>query len=612
MNRKINFILQTIWKDNRKLLVLSAAQLPLQVLLPWLQIFLTRTLVMGIERQDPLYRYAAGIGSIFLLQMGVNSLKEWVTATAEWENKTLVYSLSAPMDEKTLTTAYANVEGAAGQRIRQRALNAVYAFGQSVVLRSVSFLVNLCGLLFYGLTIGRCDPAILAVVTVTTGGGYLAAVLLRRCEQRQKETLVDCDRKMNYLENEGQSLQAARELRLYDMAGLFSGLYRSSMERRKRSTDRIAHVKALVCSGESLLAFVRNFVTYYYLIHLAVTGRILVGDLVLMTGMAAGLSVWMRGLIGDAGELKRLGLYLDDYFAWLDLGEAWQTSKKRTEEISHEEINAEAISDGAAGNTAAACAPSLTFEHVGFCYEGAQEDTLRDITLTVRAGEKMAIVGRNGAGKTTLVKLLSGLYRPDRGRILLDGEDITGYSDEAYFARLAVVFQDIQLLPVSIAENVSSHIRGKTDRQRVAWSLEQAGIGEKVRNLPAGEDTCLQRAAREDAVELSGGEQQKTMLAKALYKGGDVLILDEPTAALDPIAENDIYRKYNEMTQGVTSFFISHRLASTSFCDRIILLEDGRIAEQGTHEELLAKRGRYWEMFNVQSRYYTEGGRDDF
>lgn len=211
-----------------------------------------------------------------------------MTATAEWENKTLVYSLSAPMDKKTLTTAYANVEGAAGQRIRQRALNAVYAFGQSVVLRSVSFLVNLCGLLFYGLTIGRCDPAILAVVTVTTGGGYLAAVLLRRCEQRQKETLVDCDRKMNYLENEGQSLQAAKELRLYDMAGVFSRLYRSSMERRKRSTDRIAHVRALVCSGESLLAFVRNFVTYYYLIHLAVTGRILVGDLVLMTGMAAG------------------------------------------------------------------------------------------------------------------------------------------------------------------------------------------------------------------------------------------------------------------------------------------------------------------------------------
>ncbi len=225
----------------------------------------------------------------------------------------------------------------------------------------------------------------------------------------------------------------------------------------------------------------------------------------------------------------------------------------------------------------------------------------------VRPGQRLAIVGKNGAGKTTLVKLLSGLYKPTSGKILLDGEDITSYGREAYFAAISAVFQDILLLPVSIRQNVSSRTDGETDEGRVLQSLEKAGLHEKVLQLPQGADTPMQKQVRSDGIDLSGGEQQKIMIAKAVYKEANILILDEPTAALDPLSENDIYQKYNELSQGMTSFFISHRMASTMFCDHIILLDGGRIMEQGSHQELMELRGEYWKMFTVQSRYYREG-----
>ena len=191
--------------------------------------------------------------------------------------------------------------------------------------------------------------------------------------------------------------------------------------------------------------------------------------------------------------------------------------------------------------------------------------------------------------------------------MLLNGEDIRKYNRRDYYALFSAVFQDFSMLEASVAENVSQKVEG-IDEARVWACLEQAGLTEKIQSLPDGIQTKLGRQVYEDGVELSGGETQRLMLARALYKDGPILALDEPTAALDPIAENDIYRKYNEMTAGKTSLFISHRLASTRFCDRILFLADGVIAEEGTHESLIALCGGYAKLFEVQSRYYQEGG----
>ena len=235
---------------------------------------------------------------------------------------------------------------------------------------------------------------------------------------------------------------------------------------------------------------------------------------------------------------------------------------------------------------------------------------LDHISFSVKAGEKIAVVGENGAGKTTLVKLLCGLTEPVEGRILLGGAEAKKLNREEYYKLFSVVFQDIHLLPVTVAENVICRewTGEQEERDKIQRALRMAGLWEKVEKMPEKEDTYLLKGIREGAVDLSGGEKQKLALARALYENRKLLILDEPTAALDPIAEGEMYMRYADLTKGKTSIFISHRLSSTRFCDRILFMENGKITESGTHEELMEKNGKYAVLFALQSKYYQECG----
>ena len=245
------------------------------------------------------------------------------------------------------------------------------------------------------------------------------------------------------------------------------------------------------------------------------------------------------------------------------------------------------------------------FENVSYRYPGAKEDTIKNLDLTIHPGEKLAIVGLNGAGKTTLIKLLSGFLDPNEGRVLLNGTDIREFDRRKYYELFSAVFQDFSVLPATIRENVTQSL-DKPDIERLWRALELAGLSSKVKSLPSELETQVTRDVYEDGTELSGGETQRLMLARVIYRNSPVILLDEPTAALDPIAENEIYLRYNEIAEGNISVFISHRLASTRFCDRILYLEDGGIVEEGTHDELMSAGGKYAELFEVQSKYYSE------
>ena len=249
---------------------------------------------------------------------------------------------------------------------------------------------------------------------------------------------------------------------------------------------------------------------------------------------------------------------------------------------------------------------SFEFDNVSFKYPGQDIYALKNINLKISSGEKLAIVGANGAGKTTLIKLIMKLYEPTQGRILLNGVDIKEYNREEYFKLFSPVFQNVECFAMPIYQNISFEEEKNTDMNKVRRVLEQSGLKSKIDCYNRDLYSNLLKIFDKEGIDLSGGEKQRLAMARAMYKGGQVIILDEPTAALDAIAEDKMYREFDKMIKGKTAIFISHRLGSTRFCDKIAMFDGGEIVEEGTHEELIAKNGKYAYMYELQSQYYKD------
>ena len=248
----------------------------------------------------------------------------------------------------------------------------------------------------------------------------------------------------------------------------------------------------------------------------------------------------------------------------------------------------------------------IEFKNVSFKYPNANEYILKNINIKISAGERLAIVGKNGAGKTTFIKLLSRLYDVTEGEILLDGININQYSYAQYYELLSIVFQDYNLLAFSIYENICMKRYDERFEKKILSLCEAAGLAKKINELPRGICSALYKYYESDGIELSGGESQKLAIVRALYKESPIIILDEPTAALDPVAEYDIYRHFQQMIGNRTAIYISHRLSACKFCDRIAVIEDGKIIEIGSHEKLLMnENGIYSKMYKTQATYYN-------
>ena len=295
------------------------------------------------------------------------------------------------------------------------------------------------------------------------------------------------------------------------------------------------------------------------------------------------LSAQLKILAEKAGTVYSEGEYVYDFFSFMDedLGERGGT---------HPAI---------AGDTL-----EIEFKNVSFKYPRTEKYIFRNLDFTIHKGERLAIVGVNGAGKSTLVKLMTGMFEPTEGEILINGIPIGKFDKKALYSMFSVVFQDVNVLAYTVLENVSCHAEG--DRARAMDALDRVGLGEKVRAYPKGLDQTLLKIIEEDGTDLSGGEAQKLAIARALYKNANMVIMDEPTAALDALAEAEIYENFASLVAGKTAVYISHRLASTRFCDHIALFDGSGLAEYGTHDTLMALGGKYYEMFTVQGKYYSE------
>lgn len=499
-------------------------------------------------------------------------------------------SMDQELYAKCLDVDVQFLESAAGQEKVKNAVRAIQSGNEIGVGRHLAEVFNmaknLLGLLIYSATIIRVAPFFLPLLIFQT---VLVAILHGRAGDAQARLEDENQENWNsalYLKTESILAQNGKDIRLYRLGKWFSCFFHEVIDKIVAIQDKEQGNVTKVEIVEKLLTFVRDLLIYGYLIWRMAEGTLSVAEFLLYTGMTAGFGAWMNGLFTAYVGLLQNNMHVDAYRDFLQV-EAAGTGRKDVPERPgkvHE----------------------IRLEHVSFCYGDSGEDAISDVNLTIRPGERLALVGRNGAGKTTLVKLLCGLYHPTGGRILMDGQDISGMIPSEYFKEFAVVFQDVFSFSFSLADNVSCTESERTDEKRLKESLFEAGLWEKVASLPKGIRTMVNKDLDEEGVLLSGGEQQKLMLARALYRNAPFVILDEPTAALDPIAEGEMYEKYEGMLQEKTGVFISHRLSSTRFCDRILFLENGRIAEEGTHDELMARQGPYAEMFSLQAKYYQE------
>ena len=316
----------------------------------------------------------------------------------------------------------------------------------------------------------------------------------------------------------------------------------------------------------------------------ALGGAFGIGEVTQYVGAITALALNLSDLFNEIGRLHHNTKHLDRLYEYLDLPNRMYRGSLTTEKRSDRRYEVE-------------------FRDVSFRYPGSDQWALRHVSMKFSVGQRLAIVGENGSGKTTFIKLLCRLYDPTEGQILLNGIDIRKYDYQDYMQIFSVVFQDYKLLSFPLGQNVAAAESYKKDR--ALRSLADSGFDERLNDLPKGLDTCLGLDFEEDGIELSGGESQKVAIARALYKDGSFLILDEPTASLDPIAEAEIYEKFNDISGDRTAIYISHRLSSCKFCDEIVVFDEGQIVQKGSHEELLADEcGKYHELWTSQAKYY--------
>ena len=488
------------------------------------------------------------------------------------------------MSRKMQTMEYKYVEDSSFQEKNYKALNACNNNADGVegvyntICKMPAELLTVVGMM---VMVCFLNPVILVVLALHTAAIMWASRKSHNYRYNKKEDIAKATRKMKYYSDTTNNFAFGKDIRIFNLRDRILSNYRIEIDAYTSLMKNIFKKEWLYGLLGVVTMLISNVAMYGLLIYYSYNGM-QISYFTMYVFLISALMERMVKLGEDIAFIKNQGQYVSDFFRLMD--EELVESGSLTDVPDQVEIR---------------------FDHVTFRYPNTDKDIFKDFSFTIKKGERLAIVGVNGAGKTTLVKLMCGLYHPTEGHIYINDVDIREYDKNTLYNIYGTVFQDFSILAFSVKENVAATSEN-IDEDRVKLALESVGLGKKLEDLPKGLDTMMLKVVDEEGTDFSGGERQKLAIARALYKDAPMVIMDEPTAALDALAEADIYQNFSQLVEGKTAVYISHRLASTKFCDKIALFDGEGLREYGTHDELMEMKGMYYDMFVVQGKYYQE------
>ena len=591
LGQNIAYMVSLAWRQRRSVILFALAMAAASILLSLTQLFIVPSILGAVEAKVSIAELTAIIllftGALILL----SAAGSYLSSCSQFGRIEVRLIIGSMIQNKALTMSYPDIED---QNVRKKMDKASMLVTSNTAATEViwttlmNLLKNVVEFIVYLSLLTTLNPFMIIAVLVTTIVSFSVSNYLNGWGYRHRDEESEYSRRMNYLSEKSKDYTLAKDVRIFGMNDWIEDVYNSTLRLYRSFAACGERVYIWGNIIDAVLTFMRNGIVYFFLIGAVLKGEVSAAQFVLYFNTVNVFTGGIGKIMTDLAALRKQSLDICAVREFLDYPETFK------------------MEEGIPITPNLNIPYQIKLQDVSFRYPEAEKNTLSHINLTIRPGEKLAIVGSNGAGKTTLIKLICGFLDPTEGKVLLNDTDIRTYNRRDYYRLFSAVFQDFSVLDVTVAENIAQTDEN-INMELMKRCIDQAGLTERIDRLSNGVETHIGKVF-EDGINLSGGELQRLMLARALYKNAPLIVLDEPTSALDPIAESEIYNKYSELTDGRLAIYISHRLASTRFCDRIILIAEGGIDEEGTHDELIARNGHYADLFEIQSRYYREGG----
>jgi ATP-binding cassette, subfamily B, bacterial len=551
-------------------------------------LYLPKLVISDIIRDVDWTRLLFTIVCAAILLLIFRMIDTWCSHHRSYRFNLIRMSLILKKVHKVNTMNYEYLENPDIMNLSQLAHNALnnYEGVQGLMYRVYYVFIDIVKM---GIAMTILLQAKLWLIIVAFALSFLHFIFFNKNIVKDKENswnkLAPLFRKISYLDDVNSDFSYGKDIRLQNMGGFLS--------KKQADIHQEAHHYVFLSKRRwgyfgvftNLINSLMELIMYLILTYEFVKGRFNIADFTLYVGTVYAFFTSLSGFLYGIANTRRCSLYTNDYRSFMELQHEDKPVSRSIEDIKHF---------------------TFEFKHVSFKYPNSDTYALKDLSIKIDQGSKLAVVGLNGAGKTTFIKLLLRLYEPQSGAIYVDGININEFDRSEYYMLFAPLFQEVEIYAFPIAENVSMKSPSKTDKKKALDSLCLAGLEEKLQHLKKGVDTELLKIFDEEGIDLSGGEKQKLALARAIYKEAPVIVLDEPTSAMDALAEYQLYQDFNQIIKDKTAIYISHRLSSTRFCDKIALFKDGTLVEYGSHKELMDNGDDYRHMFDIQSLYYKE------